>query len=327
MGRQKLGSMTYQVSRIDIDVTKQNKRGKGVISSQSLKQYRKHAINYGEWCKKEYGIKAFADCKPYIQQYADWLSSKGRSSSTVHTYIAAVCRFFDVRLDTIKKPKRICAKNKRSRGKKESGARRSATREASPRLYDFALKVGIRRAEYGHLLVDDFVLDESGYPCVRVFKGKGGKYQLQRIFPEDVDFVRSYFERDSKFVFSRDEMRNEIDLHALRAVQARRAYDHYCKRIEQEGREKLTKEIQARWEKYSGKPWNESLVREKPYYIRGENKKLAADHGLPLVYDRLALMAVSVFHLSHWRLDVTVSNYMLAVGWDTGQKQAAHSAC
>ena len=114
-------------------------------------------------------------------------------------------------------------------------------------------------------------------------------------------------------MFSRAEMRNEIDLHALRAIQARRAYDHYCKRIEQEGREKLKKEIQARWEKYSGKPWNESLIREKPYFIRGENKKLAKEHGLPLVYDRLALMAVSVFHLSHWRLDVTVSNYMLAV--------------
>lgn len=27
-------------------------------------------------------------------------------------------------------------------------------------------------------------------------------------------------------------------------------------------------------------------------------------------YNRLALMAVSVFHLSHWRLDVTVTNYM-----------------
>ena len=327
MGRQKLGSMVYQVSRISIDLTKQNKRKSGTISPKSLKQYRQHAINFGEWCKKEHGIKAFADCKPYIQQYGDWLVSKQKSESTVHTYLASICRFFDVSLGSIQKPKRVCAKNTRSRGKKESDARRSATREASPRLYDFALKVGVRRAEYGHLLIDDFVLDESGYPCVRIVKGKGGKFQLQRILPESVDFVRSYFERDSKFVFSRAEMRNEIDLHALRAVQARRAYDYYVQRIKQEGREKLTSEIRARWEKYSGKPWKEFLVREKPYYIRGENKKLAADHGLPLVYDRLALMAVSVFHLSHWRLDVTVSNYMLAVGWDTGQKQAAHSAC
>lgn len=276
-----------------------------------MKQYRQHAIKFGEWCKKEYGIKAFADCKPYIQQYGDWLVSEGKSASTVHTYLAAVCRFFDVGLGSIKKPKRVCANNTRSRGQTKSDTRRSATREASPRLYDFALKVGIRRAEYAHLLADDFVLDESGYPCVRVSRGKGGKLQLQRILPGDVDFVRSYFERDTKYVFSRDEMRNDIDLHALRAMQARRAYDYYCTRIKQEGREKLAEELRARWAKYNTKKWNESGIRSKPYFIRGANKRLAIEHGLPLVYDRLALMAVSVLHLSHWRLDVSVSNYML----------------
>lgn len=41
--------------------------------------------------------------------------------------------------------------------------------------------------------------------------------------------------------------------------------------------------------------------------------KPAIRKGLLTEYNRLALMAVSVFHLSHWRLDVTVSNYLLAV--------------
>ena len=49
------------------------------------------------------------------------------------------------------------------------------------------------------------------------------------------------------------------------------------------------------------------------YFIRGENKKLAIKKGLPLKYNKLALMAVSVFHLSHWRNDVTVASYMLAI--------------
>ena len=40
----------------------------------------------------------------------------------------------------------------------------------------------------------------------------------------------------------------------------------------------------------------------------------AEKNGLPVVYDRLAVMAVSVFHLSHWRCDVTVDNYLLADG-------------
>ena len=42
-------------------------------------------------------------------------------------------------------------------------------------------------------------------------------------------------------------------------------------------------------------------------------RKFAQEHNPPTAYNRLALMAVSVFHLSHWRLDVTVCNYILAV--------------
>lgn len=47
------------------------------------------------------------------------------------------------------------------------------------------------------------------------------------------------------------------------------------------------------------------------YRIRGENAKIARENGLPVIYDRVALMMVSVFHLSHWRNDVTIKNYMI----------------
>jgi hypothetical protein len=49
------------------------------------------------------------------------------------------------------------------------------------------------------------------------------------------------------------------------------------------------------------------------YKLKGNNKKLAVENNLPTEYDKLALMAVSVFHLSHWRNDVTVASYMLAI--------------
>ena len=53
--------------------------------------------------------------------------------------------------------------------------------------------------------------------------------------------------------------------------------------------------------------------RRMHWVIRGNSRRLAIDHGLPVKYDRLAVMAVSIFHLSHWRCDVTVANYLLAV--------------
>lgn len=49
------------------------------------------------------------------------------------------------------------------------------------------------------------------------------------------------------------------------------------------------------------------------YWLRGANKRFALVHDLPIKYDRLAVMATSVFHLSHWRCDVTIASYLLAI--------------
>lgn len=216
-------------------------------------------------------------------------------------------------MDKVQKPKRVTAQNTRSRGKREVDDRRDAAREISPRLYDFACVVGVRRAEYAHLKGNDLVHDESGYPCVRVKRGKGGKFQLQRILPGDEVFVRSYFNGSESLVFTRDELNNKIDLHHLRAVLAQRAYQYYYGRLcrEPEYRLQLEKEIKARWRQYNRRRWKQREF-EGLYKLRGSNRELAQRLGRPVEYDRLAVMAVSVYHLSHWRCDVTVSNYLLA---------------
>ena len=126
-------------------------------------------------------------------------------------------------------------------------------------------------------------------------------------------FVRSYFNGTADFVFSRAELDNKIDLHHLRAVQAQRAYRYYEMRLrnEPEYRRQLEVEIKARWRKYNKRRWKQREF-EGLYKLRGTNRQLAQKLGKPTEYDRLAVMAVSVFHLSHWRNDVTVSNYLLA---------------
>lgn len=47
------------------------------------------------------------------------------------------------------------------------------------------------------------------------------------------------------------------------------------------------------------------------YHLRGANRRVAIERGHPTAYDRLALACVSVFHLSHFRNEVTVKHYML----------------
>ena len=186
-----MGSIVYEIAHMDIDTRKMHKRGE--ISDKTCKHYKDLAIKFGLWCKEHCGCRHAQDCPAYLQAYADWLVAQGKSTSTVHTYLAGACRWFGVSLETISKPMRVVSDNTRSRGTKAVDTRSDAHREASPRLWDFAAAVGIRRKEYAHLCGNDFVYDESGYPCVRVKRGKGGKYQEQRIAPEDLELVRSYF--------------------------------------------------------------------------------------------------------------------------------------
>ena len=136
---------------------------------------------------------------------------------------------------------------------------------------------------------------------------------MQRILPGDEMFVRSCFDGSEKRVFTTKELNNKIDLHHLRAVQAQRAYRYYYDRLrsEPEYRERLEMEIKARWRLYNKKRWKQHEF-EGTYRLRGANKQLAQRLGRPVEYDRLAVMAVSVFHLSHWRCDVTIGNYLLA---------------
>ena len=307
-----MASIVYEAKQLAEHLLKEMKDGK--ISTQTYGQYKDQVIKFAIWCRKQYGCRHAEECPAHLQDYSDWLVDQGYSPNTVHKYLAGASRVFSVPLDSISKPRRVVANNTRSRGVKAVDGRSDARREASPRLYDFALAVGIRRAEYKHLRGDDLVVDESGYPCVRVRRGKGGKYQEQRIAVEDVGFVRSYFDASEDKVFSDEELRNKIDLHHLRALRAQLAYHDYLARLKSDPdyRAQLTEEVRRRWVRLCSKRWDPNCV-EGNYCIRGNSRRLALAYGLPVKYDRLAVMAVSIFHLSHWRCDVTVANYLLAV--------------
>lgn len=288
-------------------------------------QYKKHALKYVAWAKSIYRCKTLDDCKEHIQDYSNYLTASGKTPSTTHTYLVGICRVLDVPLEDINKPIRIVAKNTRSRGAKAVDERKDADREASPRLYDFASIVGIRRNEYLHLRPDDLVVDDFGNLCILVRKGKGGKQQLQRILPEELPAIQEVFQHpaDEQHLFSKAELSNKIDLHHLRALRAQRMYKYYLEHIQSEKgyREQLISEIKHTWEGddetrmengYRPKRWKDCKVNGN-YVLRGHNRELALKNGLPVSYDRLALLAVSIYHLAHWRHDVTAANYLLAV--------------
>ncbi|MGF0122854.1 hypothetical protein [Streptococcus suis] len=193
---------------------------------------------------------------------------------------------------------------------------------------EFQKVVGIRRNELKALTGKDLKIDEHGNYYVYVKRGKGGKKQMQYILPKDVAIVKQTFAgiEENEPVFSEEEMKNQINLHALRAQHSRDSYFYYLKIIQQnpkirhalshlliskweEGHQKLKQESQSKYERQRRNFIYD--LRDEIYVLRGSNKVKAIASEMPITYNRLALMAVSVLNLSHWRLSVTVTNYIL----------------
>ena len=275
-----------------------------------------------------------ADAKKVIQKYRDEVILPRTSSpNTEHRALAAICKGLGIRrprshndpewADRIVSTRRTS--NTITRGRIQAAnkqGRKEMDLDKYQRLVSLQSVTGIRRAELSKLRGRDLVRDESGYLCIQVIRGKGGKNQLQRILPEDVPRVKDFFTGigpDQK-VFTKEEMQNHINLHGLRAVQAKKAYAYYAEQVKTDsGRGQLIAEIKKRFDAFHGDgPGKNRFLEElkkcenaETYTLRGANKQKAVDLGLPVKYDRAALLAVSVYHLSHWRLDVTVTNYLI----------------
>lgn len=296
-----------------------------VISTQkershdlSRRQYIRDAKRFVKFCRAQFDSKSFGECKAHIQDYSNFLQEYGYKASTIHTYLAGVCSVFNVDLGDVSKPIRHVADYTRGRGGAKSFDNLSDPKWSY--IVDFQRAVGIRRDELYRLKGRDIETDESGYLCVVVRRGKGGKRQLQRIDGGKEDFVAEYFSKvaPEEFVFDRQLFNNDLNFHALRAECARKYYFEQIQRLESDPdyARKLESEIRARWERFNlrrnGKarpiPQNEISGQ---YFLRGKTREFAIHKGLPTSYNKLALLATSIFKLSHWRNDVTVGSYML----------------
>ena len=158
-------------------------------------------------------------------------------------------------------------------------------------IVEFQRRVGIRRDELRRLKGMDLERDESGYLCVVVRRGKGGKCQYQRILQEDVELIRLYFEAVAKdgYVFDQKYFENDLNFHRLRAEVAKAYYGEQLKRIKADPQyaEQLEKEIRARWEKMNvNKKGNTKRFKEVEikgvYVLRGKNREFAIKKGLPI---------------------------------------------
>lgn len=279
------------------------------------------AENRGAWPRGD--ILRNADkARECMQAYSEHLQAAGYSPATVHTYLAGPCKGLGVPMAQVNKPTRTGETITRSRGERNGRGARDAASAENARLASFQRAVGIRRAELAKLRGRDLVTDSKGQMCVHVARGKGGKEQYQVILPQYQDLVRSVMtERGpDELVFTREEMANDMDLHGMRREVAQEAYGYYADRIAHEPgyAQQLRADLMDRWTEAHGTdrhvPVQFARAMEpncSPIRLRPSegNYQAAIQHGRPTEFDRLAVLAVSVYHLSHWRTDVTVSNY------------------
>lgn len=319
--RQRRLSITQQIMQ---DVDKKLKE-KNYANHKTYRQFFRHSYAYVRFCREHFDCRDYESCcnMKYAQAYCDDLKKQGYTASTIHTYLAAVAVSFDgVKLKDINKPVRHTAEY--IRGRKEHFAPQKSSdlsHEAWKSLVDFNLRAGLRKRELQKLTGKNFKQDESGYWSVEVMRGKGNKYTLNRLNkPEDIEFIRRYFERvgPDEPVFLPEMFKNHLNLHKLRAESAKEYYRIQVEKIKKnpEYAKQLEKEILARWNQYNinpktGKPRYFDKKQIEGYWVlRGKNREKAKLLGNEGKYLKLAVLATSVFKLSHWRSDVTLSSYL-----------------
>lgn len=301
-------------------------------SDDTKKMYRNNIDKFADWAKSE-GIKRMyqvADPVDLVNKYVKHLISQNKSPDTIHTYIVPVCKGFGIkRMEGIEKPVRSVNKIVKGRVDKGSRGQLEAQKPCNSRIIAFQRAVGVRKAELYKLTGEELKSRKNGlYVIIR--QGKGGKYQMQKILPKDQQVVLDTFKGIGKNerVFSEAEKKtsSKIDMHSLRRQHAQEAYDYYAS-LSPVDRNKVKMELLNNFKTYHkaciglpdavkdirAKNWYNRAVNasEGLYKLRGDSIERAKQSNRPVVYDRFALLAVSVLHLSHWRIDVTVNNYMM----------------
>lgn len=294
---------------------------------RTKQSYMESVTHFATWAKAV-GHKYFDQLnKDVIQEYADHLRAEGKTAGTIHTRLAPVCVGAGISMREIRKPRRTIDTIVRGRSAvaNEVGHRQKG-QERYSRLVVLQEALGIRRAELAALTPEDAVRDENGtVVAVIVRHGKGGKRQEQRVLPGRRDAVTRVFNSaaGADRVFSGEEMANKINLHGMRAAVAQEAYGYYAGILKEhpEAAGKMRSELmQALRDNNTAdafakkrRQFTDDITNENPYRLRGATRAKAVKLGLPTEYNRLSLMMVSVFHLAHWRINVTTANYLLAM--------------
>ena len=301
-------------------------------------QYSANINRFCAWILEKYGVKRVKQLErlcndreiniiEIVQQYADYLADAGRyKATTIHTYLAPVCKGLGISMKDIEKPVRKAAdiiKNT-ARVTNERG-RHEQNQERIKPLLELATIVPVRPQALVRLTTDCITETPFGDHIVSV-RDKGGKMSLQLLMPGEEARVRELLSQDldgqpvkpGKRPYCKKDLGSIAwsQLRIKRAQQLERHYERVLGRdspARSEWVDRICALYAASHPSFSAsklKAYRDNLIRPGRYSLRGGNLQRAKELGRPTSYDRVALRIVSVFVLSHWVDETTVRNYL-----------------
>lgn len=288
---------------------KQVREGYIVARKNDLKQFNKFV--------EEQRLDLYRATKEEIvaslKEYRDYRYAKGCSDATVKKNVSIISFILGVPSDAKAETLGFTVKvGQPTKGRED--AKRIVNNLNLP-VIELNNCLGIRRHEVLSLKGSDLI-EKDGRMYVVVRRGKGGKYQEQLILKIHEDIVRGFFKNKGpeEYIFPMEARSacEHANLHECRRELAQRCYEYYVELLKDPAeREKMKDLLEAKFNENPDKRYRfHRAMMDKPYVARGKVKEELYEAGRPLEFDRLALMAVSVLHLAHYREDVTVKNYM-----------------
>ena len=324
-----------------------------LTNDATLKPYKRHIEKFCDWAA-ELGIKRTADIQKQgytpvtlIQKYTDELVGKGLKPTSVHTYLAPICKGLGLGMEQINKPSRLSkdiVKNTKLQQNKAGQKQEDDPRFA--RVLRLAEIVTVRPQAMVRLTAQNIKVDENGDHIIEI-RDKGGKMSIQLLLPHEVELVRDILSKDAdgnplkpvERPFTAKDL-GQIAYSKYRILRAQameryfeqrfNAWQEMPKRTAQqrEAREQAKAEALAEKQmwidkivaKYAaGHPkdgpekiaqYRRGLSRESKISIREGNRERAIALGRPTEYDRVAVRIASVYALSHWEDETTIRNYL-----------------
>lgn len=266
-----------------------------IFSYKTLQIYCKAANAFEDFCEETLRTKRIPlqDCPAYINDFISWGVEKKFSPDTIHTYLAGVCKALRLNIGDYEKPKRNYTKSIRGVNPAQNDDYNASRAEKSLEVNRL---LGLRRAELRRLKIADINFIANDYAEIHT-KGKGGKKNINILRTTDeISEMKKYVDEAVNqgriFLLSPDEMKNDADLHHMRALRAQDVYSAVCRDMQEhpERRDFYKNEIQKAFA-VNGKKLRENL--DTPYRCRGEHRKQLINMEQDTIFDRVAVLYVS----------------------------------